>query len=466
MIRYQVNQGVHKLKSKTKRTLSTFSVGIASLGLILAMAPGLANASTPNVVYDALPSVSPQTNYPSQPFQAQQTDEFGDSIHLGGTDRVLNNVTVTMSDWALYSDYTGDARYLGNSTSWTHPITLNVYSTHLDANGVPDQKLATVTQDISIPWRPAPDTCDATGWTDSGGHCNHGLAFNATFDLSSLNVTLPDDVIVSLAYNTQTWGYSPIGTPGPYNSLNVAIPDNQSVSVGSDNNTDAAFWNTHTCSYYTDGGAAGCNVLREDTGWTPNGTVALKITATSPVVAHGQIIKPKLNHHYTKSLVLKATYDDGDVPNTDDIVQWAVRKGTCAANTGTVYGNVDGHSDAYNWDGNNFKSTLDIRAADPGQYCFVFNPKDDAGQPDVRLTRTFYIDAYVPHDKKDCKKGGWQDYLNPSFRNQGQCIKYVEHHTQHGHHDNDRHEDHHSSHHHSHHDSHHHHHWWEFWRRD
>lgn len=249
--------------------IKKFLVGSAAGALMLGLSTVVAFASTD--VYNALPSVSPVTNYPSQAFQAQQTAEFGDYIHLGGTARTLNTVTVTMSDWALYSDYSSDTRYSGDSTNWTHPITLNVYSNHLDGNGVPDQKIATVTQNISIPWRPVPDGCDATGWTDSAGHCNHGLAFNATFDLSSLNVTLPDDIIVSVAFNTQTWGYSPIGSAGPYNSLNVAVPNNQAVATGSDNNTDATFWNSVTQT----GGK-----FVENTGWTPNGTVALKVTAS------------------------------------------------------------------------------------------------------------------------------------------------------------------------------------------
>lgn len=272
MVRYEFNQGVQKLKSKTKRTLSTLSVGIASLGLVLALVPGLANASGPSsVVYDALPSVSPATNYPSVGFEATSTSEFGDYVHLGGSDRGLNTVTVTMSDWALYSDYSSNSTYSGNSVSWTYPITLNVYSNQLDANGVPNQKLATVTQDISIPWRPAPDRCDPTGWTDSQGNCDHGLAFNAVFDLSSQHVTLPDDVIIGVALNTQTWGYAPTGVPGPYNSLNVAIPDYQTATVGHDDSSDAVFWN----STYS-GRPAG---FRIDTGWAPNGTVALQITA-------------------------------------------------------------------------------------------------------------------------------------------------------------------------------------------
>jgi len=149
--------------------------------------------------------------------------------------------------------------------------------------------------------------------------------------------------------------------------------------------------------------------------------------------ASGKIIKPKAGHHYTKTLKLKATYDDGGVDGTP-AVQWAVRKGTCAAGVGTVFGNVDGHSDTYDWDGATFAAKLDIRALDAGQYCFVFNPTESDGQQDVRLTRMFYIDAYVPEDKDDCKDGGWKDYLNPSFKNQGQCVSYVQAHSHDGHH--------------------------------
>ena len=255
----------------------------AVLGLAFFVVPAFAASQ---VVYDALPSVTPATNYTSQPFQAQQTNEFGDYIHLGGTARMLNTVTVTMSDWAQYSEYSTDSRYSGNNQTWTHPITLNIYTNHLGSNGVPDQKIATVTQNITIPWRPAGDpSCPNTGygagyaWKNSSGVCVNGLAFNATFDLSSLNVTLPNDIIVSVAYNTQTWGYSPIGTAGPYNSLNVAVPPNQAVSVGSDDSNNKVFWNTETAAWYADGGAAGVGIFREDTNWAPYGTVALQVTA-------------------------------------------------------------------------------------------------------------------------------------------------------------------------------------------
>jgi hypothetical protein len=37
-----------------------------------------------------------------------------------------------------------------------------------------------------------------------------------------------------------------------------------------------------------------------------------------------------------------------------------------------------------------------------------------------------------PTSKDQCKKGGWRSFTNPSFKNQGQCVSFVVHHTQHG----------------------------------
>ena len=190
-----------------KKILECFSTIIMFFGL--AFLPAFAMADS--IVYNAIPNPLPP-NAPSKPFQAQQTSEFGDYIHLGGTDRQLTTVTVMMSTWARYSEYANDSRYSGNATSWTHPITINIYSNHLNAQGVPDQLLATKTQLTTIPWRPEGDpSCADTGygvgfaWKASDGNCYNGLAFNAAFDLSGLNVTLPNDVIVSVVFNTQTY---------------------------------------------------------------------------------------------------------------------------------------------------------------------------------------------------------------------------------------------------------------------
>jgi disulfide bond formation protein DsbB len=266
-------------------------VAMSGLSVITSVLGGatVAALASSSVVYDALPTISPQTNYPSVGYEATSTSEFGDIVHLAGTDRVLNTVTVTMSDWAKYADYATDSRYAANSATWSLPVTLNVYSSVVDANGVPTTKLATVTQTITVPWRPVGDvSCPDTGygagfaWKGSDGTCRNGLAFNATFDLSGLHVTLPDDVIVSIAYNTQTHGYSPIDQSGPYDSLNVAVPAGQVVAVGADNGSDEVFVNSTWSGQYGSAGPLG--VFRQDSGWTPNGTVAMQITVTAPPV--------------------------------------------------------------------------------------------------------------------------------------------------------------------------------------
>lgn len=219
----------------------------------------------PTVVFNSLLSPVPP-NVPSQAFQAQQTAEFGDQITLAGTARKGVSATLLMSDWALHSTYPAMS-----NAGFFHPITLNIYSdsAHAVAHN-PD--IGSFTQDFLIPWRPAADpTCTAPtlgGWRAGNGLCYNGFAFTIEFLLGG--TVLPDTFIYGIAYNTNTWGYNPIGAGGPYESLNVglnSIPPQ--VTVGTDNDLDDVYWNTKTASSYTDGGLAGVGVFRRDTNWTP-----------------------------------------------------------------------------------------------------------------------------------------------------------------------------------------------------
>jgi len=269
------------------RTTLLRAIATAAVAAPLALfAPAMASAS---VVYNAIPDpLAP--NYPSQPFQAQQTNEFGDYVHLGGTDRNLTTVGVTMSNWALAStpaNQTFCAASISNcdGTGFFWPITVNVYSNHLGGNGVPDQLLATKTVTQHILWRPEADpTCPngGTAWRAVDNNCYNGYASNITFDLSDLNVVLPDDVIVGFVYNTQTYGPQPTGVDGPYNSLNIAVPPNDPVTTGTDDSNSEVFWNTNTAGWYADGGAAGVGIFRKDTNWSPYGTVSMQINAITP----------------------------------------------------------------------------------------------------------------------------------------------------------------------------------------
>jgi hypothetical protein len=41
------------------------------------------------------------------------------------------------------------------------------------------------------------------------------------------------------------------------------------------------------------------------------------------------------------------------------------------------------------------------------------------------LTQSLYVDCSTPASKEECKHGGWRNF--PQFKNQGQCIAFVNH---------------------------------------
>src|ERR1019366_8519745 len=151
------------------------------------------------------------------------------------------------------------------------------------------------------------------------GSCNNGIAFNAVFDMSSLHVTLPNDVIVGVAYNTADYGAVPSHVAGPYNSLNVGIPNSQLATVGTDDNVDNVFWNTSYAPFYTDHGTAGVGIFRQDTNWAPNGTVAFQITASTPIsVSAPHITSPPNGAKLTSAQFTKVNWSNvgGTAPVT------------------------------------------------------------------------------------------------------------------------------------------------------
>ena len=143
---------------------------------------------------------------------------------------------------------------------------------------LPGAVLGSVTQTFAIPYRPSADPLNCTGgrWFD-GTACYNGFATNITFDASSLNLTLPNSVIYSIAYNTSHHGNTPIGEVAcftenggcGYDSLNVGL---QGVAtVGANFDTDDAWWDTSIAASYCDGGLGGVDIFRRDAGagcWT------------------------------------------------------------------------------------------------------------------------------------------------------------------------------------------------------
>ena len=210
------------------------------------------------VGFDAMSPLPPNTV--SYGFEAASLTSLGDRIALKpGSPRTLQSITVVMSSWACQTGawFSFDCASAPDAT-FNHPITIKVYN----SGGT---LLATRMQTFSIPYRPSADpTCvdspavkDKGKWRAGADGCKNGIASAITFDLRSLNVTLPDDVFAfDVSYNTHHRGPAPLGVAGPYDSLNVGLydpadPTATRPSIGSDAEPGFLLWNgTSTANIY------------------------------------------------------------------------------------------------------------------------------------------------------------------------------------------------------------------------
>jgi MYXO-CTERM domain-containing protein len=198
------------------------------LGSIMAVTACNA-AAFAEVIFNSIPGTL-AANYTSQPYQAQQVSEFGDRISFGGSARQLSEASVTMSMWGRYEDWNVGGQYYGTGAyagaGYTQSFTFNIYAA--GTGSAPGSLIGSVTQNKYIQYKP---TIYASSF---------GIAQTISFDLSGLNITLPESIVWGLAFNTQTYGTSPTGVNGPYNQLNVCYnqsssyaPTNGGVTVGS-----------------------------------------------------------------------------------------------------------------------------------------------------------------------------------------------------------------------------------------
>jgi putative cell wall-binding protein len=283
------------------------AAAVAVTGMVAALTVGVGVAASAAPAAPAAPPPSPVTIYDSIPeemppswvslgYQATSTSEFGDLIQLDGTDRALTGITVGMVDWACGSDYTkdGDTWVAGPGgpcvtepgASFTHPITVSFYDA--DASGavpVVGKLITSVTQDVTVPFRPSADAehCGDNRWYNaSTASCHNGYAFTTHFDVPGAYV-LGESVLVTVSYNTQTHGHSPLGIGGPYNSLNVAVADD-GPTVGTDPDANQMFLDSTWAGAYGDNGAGGTGTLRADDGWDPYKGLVIALTADNDLL--------------------------------------------------------------------------------------------------------------------------------------------------------------------------------------
>ena len=239
------------------RRAGRFGVGVAVVaGVLLLVGAGAAGAAAgpgpvprTQAAFDSWPAPVPG-NYPSLGYQATRTAEFGDLVTLKpGTGRVVDAITVGMSSWACQSDLTDPSGPCVSAAGATyqHGLTLTVYA--VDSTGAvpaPGAVLWTRTLDVAVPYRPSTSPeCTARGsrgwWSAGESRCYSGLAFDVTFTPAA-PLTLPDDVIVTMAFATQSNGGD--AGPGPWDSLNyglLAVTPSTVLAAGTDVDTSVAF---------------------------------------------------------------------------------------------------------------------------------------------------------------------------------------------------------------------------------
>lgn len=157
-------------------------------------------------------------------------------------------------------------------------------------------------------------------------------------------------------------------------------------------------------------------------GWTD--AWKLIIDNTAPTVA---ITAPIDGDIYSGSIPLQATCNE----ECDYINFWWRAEGENYSNTSLEknYHYERKNGTAFNWELNSMDA--ERWGGDPsyvmedGDYYFKAAGKDVAGN----WARTDEVKISInntPDNKDECKKDGWKEWLNPEFKNQGECVSFLE----------------------------------------
>lgn len=313
---------------KTFKRLAAVTSAMLAVPLLV-MAP-IAKAAN-STIYNNIPSTQPG-NVVSLGFEATQTSEFGGQVQFGGTVRSNPTVTVLMSSWGCQAGswYMKDCVTTPGST-FSVPITLNVYN--VGDNNAPGTNVATVTKSFTIPFRPSADNTNCTEgsigkWFD-GTTCFNGLANPISFDL--VGVTLPEKVILSIAYNTTHHGYAPIVTSAcsitaagcGYDSLNVGVVS--ALTTGTYPLPNDAYLNSTTLGQYCDSDPTTTGTFRLDPGCWLGYQPAFKVSASAPLVG------PATNKDQCKNDAWK-TFNNPAYKNQGDCVSAVASNGKANGN--------------------------------------------------------------------------------------------------------------------------------------
>ncbi len=247
-----------RVNRRARSVLAIMSVLVAALAMS-------ASANAKTVVYNNIVEPLPG-NFASIGYAATSTAEYGGLVELAGTARKNPKVTVAMSSWACkYGNVTTETCTLPKpNQKFKWPLTLNLYN--VGPGDTVGSLIATDTHTFAMPYRPtvsrkcagAPYDDPGAWYDETSNSCYHGLAFTVHFAFPS--VTLPSQVIASVAYNTSNYGASPAGDSTecysspqgcPYDSLNVSVvePAENGLTVGQ-HPTETQFVNSNWPEMY------------------------------------------------------------------------------------------------------------------------------------------------------------------------------------------------------------------------
>jgi hypothetical protein len=334
-------------------------------------APVLASITSPVTI----PELSPFS------FDANATDADGDTLtfSLSGnpSGSSINSSTGvfawTPSEAQGAGDYTFTVMVSDGNLSDSQSVTIHVTEV-ADANVAP--VLSSITTPVTIPELSA-FSFDANA-TDANGD-------TLTFSLSSN----PSGSSINSSTGVFSWTPSEAQGPGDY-TFNVmvsdgSLSDSQSVTIHvtevADDNDDL----TTPMITSPANGATVTSAALVKVDWT---------NATGGTAPYQYQYQAFSNAAYTNSVYASGWLNASEIP-------------TPGTPEGTYYLRVRAKDD----DG-----TMSNWSNGAGNVYKIIVDNDSSNNADH------------PQTKNDCKKGGWMNYGNPSFKNQGQCEKYVKNH--------------------------------------
>ncbi|MFY9719313.1 MAG: hypothetical protein WAK16_06655 [Candidatus Cybelea sp.] len=223
------------------------------------------------------------SNISSEGFGCCSTKEIGDGLVFTHGANKLKRVAVVMNSFGCESGHwnSDDCQSTPGDT-FPVPITLKVYAVANQSSALasPGAVIATQTRTFNIPYRPSKDDVHCTGQNlgmfvgPVDKLCDNGLSDVIWFNFKPLNVALPAEAIVTVAYNTSDAGYNPIGQGAPcftspggcgYDSLNVSA-DGDGGFVGTNVDPNGVFVNFGDPAFYCSG--SGTGLILDSPCWT------------------------------------------------------------------------------------------------------------------------------------------------------------------------------------------------------